>query len=94
VWYFARKLEKSKIKKMWNEFPLKTFVFIFFITLLAAFVISFFQSSISNFVISVRYSMFGFFLFLLFYIISYLFFEDKSTKLIEWYNKIIKWVLV
>jgi len=94
VWYFVRKLDKAKIEKMWNEFPLKTFVFIFFLTLLVAFVLSFFQSSISNFVLSARYSMFGFFLFLLFYIISYLFFDDKSKKIIEWYNKIIKWILV
>jgi hypothetical protein len=79
---------------MWNDFPLKTFVFIFFVTLLVAFVLSLFQSTISNFVLSARYSMFGFFLFLLFYIISYLFFDDKSKKIIEWYNKIIKWVLV
>lgn len=54
----AKKVEKEKIKKMWEEFPLKRFVIVFCLTLLVAFVISLFNSSISNFVLSARYSMF------------------------------------
>jgi hypothetical protein len=94
VWFLARKLSREKLKTMWDEFPLKTFVFIFFVTLLIAFIISMFNSSIINFVLSVRYSMFGFFIFVLFFAISYLFFDKKSEDLAAWYTKIIKWVLV
>ena len=93
VRFFAKNIEKEKIKKMWEDFPLKRFVIVFCLTILVAFVISLFNSSISNFVLSIRYSMFGYFIFILFYIISYLFFNLKSEKLAERYTKIMKWVL-
>ncbi len=91
--FFAKRVEKEKIKKMWEDFPLKWFVIIFVLTILIAFVISLFNSSISNFVLSIRYSMFGYFIFVLFYAISYLFFNLKSEKIAERYTKIIKRIL-
>ncbi len=94
VWFLARKVSRDKLQTLWDEFPLKTFVFMFFVTLLMAFVLSLFQSSISNFILSARYSMFWFFIFILFFVISYLFFDKKSENLIERYNKIIKRVLI
>ena len=93
VYILARKIEKEKIKKMWEEFPLKRFVIVFCLTILIAFVISLFNSSISNFVLSARYSMFWYFIFVLFYVISYLFFNIRAEKLGEWYTKIMKWIL-
>jgi len=93
VYILARKIEKEKIKKMWEEFPLKRFVIVFCLILLVAFVISLFNSSISNFVLSARYSMFWYFIFVLFYVISYLFFNIRAEKLGEWYTKIMKWIL-
>jgi len=94
IWFLAKKYKKDKLEKLWEDFPLKTFVFMFFVTLLVAFIMSIFQSNIVNFVLSVRYSMFGFFIFLLFFVVSYLFFDKKSENLLKRYNKIIKWVLV
>ncbi len=94
VWFLARKVDKSKLENMREEFPLKTFVFMFFVTLLVAFIISMFKSDIINFVLSVRYSMFGFFIFVLFFAISYLFFDKKSEDLAGRYNKIIKYILI
>ena len=91
--FFAKRIEKDKIKKMREDFPLKRFVIVFCLTILVAFVISLFNSSISNFVLSIRYSMFGYFIFVLFYIISYLFFNIRAEKLGEWYTKIMKWIL-
>ena len=91
--FFAKRVEKEKIKKMWEDFPLKRFVIVFCLTILVAFVISLFNSSISNFVLSIRYSMFGYFIFVLFYVISYLFFNIKAEKLGEWYAKIMKRIL-
>jgi uncharacterized membrane protein len=91
--FFAKNIEKEKIKKMWEDFPLKRFVIVFCLTILVAFVISLFNSSISNFVLSIRYSMFGYFIFVLFYIISYLFFNIRAEKLGEWYTKIMKRIL-
>jgi len=93
IYILARKVDKEKIKEMWKDFPLKRFVIIFCLTILVAFVISLFNSSISNFVMSIRYSMFGYFIFVLFYMISYLFFNIRAEKLGEWYAKIMKWVL-
>jgi len=93
IYILTRKIEKEKIKKMWEEFPLKRFVIVFCLTVLIAFVISLFNSSISNFVLSIRYSMFGYFIFVLFYIISYLFFNIRAEKLGKWYAKIMKRVL-
>ncbi len=94
VRFLAKRYKKEKLDSLWEEFPLKTFVFMFFVTLLLAFIVSMFQSSIINFVLSVRYSMFGFFIFLLFFVVSYLFFDKKTENLVNRYNKIIKWVLV
>ena len=91
--FFAKRVEKEKIKKMWEDFPLKRFMIVFCLTILVAFVISLFNSSISNFVLSIRYSMFGYFIFILFYMISYLFFNLKSEKIAERYTKIMKRVL-
>jgi len=93
VWFFAKNIDKEKIKSMWAEFPLKWFVVVFCLTTLIAFIISLFNSSISNFVLSIRYSMFGYFIFVLFYVISYLFFNLKSEKIAERYTKIMKRVL-
>ena len=91
--FFAKRVEKEKIKKMWEDFPLKRFVIVFCLTILVSFVISLFNSSISNFVLSIRYSMFWYFIFILFYVISYLFFNLKSEKIAERYSKIMKRVL-
>ena len=93
VWFFAKNIDKEKIKSMWTDFPLKWFVIVFCLTTLIAFIISLFNSSISNFVLSIRYSMFGYFIFVLFYVISYLFFNLKSEKIAERYAKIMKRVL-
>lgn len=96
--FLAKRVEKEKIKKMWEDFPLKRFVIVFCLTILVAFIISLFNSSISNFVLSIRYSMFGYFIFILFYVISYLFFNIRAEKLWERYSKIIKrllwWALI
>ena len=94
VWFLARKVDKTRLENMREEFPLKTFVFIFFVTVLVAFIISMFNSNIANFVLSMRYSMFGFFIFVLFFVISYLFFDKKSQDLVVRYNKIIKRILL
>lgn len=93
VRFLAKRVDREKIKKMWDEFPLKWFVIVFCLTTLVAFVISLFNSSISNFVLSIRYSMFWYFIFVLFYVISYLFFDIRSEKLWERYSKIMKWIL-
>ena len=93
LYIISRKIEKEKIKKMREDFPLKRFVIVFCLTILVTFVISLFNSSISNFVLSIRYSMFGYFIFILFYVISYLFFNLKSEKIAERYTKIMKWIL-
>ena len=89
VRFLAKRVDREKIKKMWDEFPLKWFVIVFCLTTLVAFVISLFNSSISNFVLSIRYSMFWYFIFVLFYVISYLFFDIRSEKLWERYSMII-----
>ncbi|HRX64286.1 MAG TPA: O-antigen ligase family protein [Candidatus Absconditabacterales bacterium] len=94
VWILARKYREDKLKQFRKDFPLKLFLFLFVLVVLIAFVISLFNSSISNFVISMRYSMFGFFIFLLFFVVSYLFFDKKTEDLLAWYTKIIKWVLI
>ena len=91
--YLVKKLDREKLKELRQNFPLKKFVFIFVTINIIAFVISFFNSSIGNFIISIRYSMMGFFLFTLFYLISYLFFDDKTESLNLRYTKIIKYIL-
>ncbi|MCK9467448.1 MAG: O-antigen ligase family protein [Candidatus Absconditabacterales bacterium] len=93
VRYLIKKLNREKLKELWQNFPLKKFLFIFLTINIIAFAISFFNSSISNFIISIRYSMMGFFLFILFYLISYLFFDQKAESLNIRYSKIIKYIL-
>ncbi|HOQ79413.1 MAG TPA: hypothetical protein PLW94_04245, partial [Candidatus Absconditabacterales bacterium] len=88
--YLVKKLDREKLKELRQNFPLKKFVFIFLTINIIAFAISFLNSSITNFIISIRYSMMGFFLFILFYLISYLFFDDKTESLNLRYTKIIK----
>ncbi|OQB40126.1 MAG: hypothetical protein BWY04_01443 [candidate division CPR1 bacterium ADurb.Bin160] len=91
--YLVKKLDREKLKELRQNFPLKKFVFIFLTINVIAFAISFLNSSITNFIISIRYSMMGFFLFILFYLISYLFFDDKTESLNLRYTKIIKYIL-
>ncbi len=91
--YLVKKLDREKLKELRQNFPLKKFVFIFLTINIIAFAISFLNSSITNFIISIRYSMMGFFLFILFYLISYLFFDDKTESLNLRYTKIIKYIL-
>ena len=61
---------KQKITQLiTDKFPLKTFLIVFFVTLAATFVVSLFTADISRYVLSIRYSMFGFFIFLIFKLI-------------------------
>lgn len=94
VWFLVKKISKENLEILREEFPLKTFVLIFFVTLIVAFVIAMFNSSLSNYILSVRYSMFGFYIFVLFFVIWYLFFDKKSEDLAMRYNKIIKYILI
>ena len=94
VRFLARKVSRDKLETLREEFPLKTFVFMFLVTLIVAFVIAMFNSSISNYILSVRYSMFWFFIFVLFFVIWYLFFDKKSQDIVNWYTKIIKRILI
>ena len=77
--YLVKKLDREKLKELRQNFPLKKFVFIFLTINVIAFAISFLNSSITNFIISIRYSMMGFVLFILFYLISYLFLMTKQN---------------
>lgn len=89
--------------KNWNNkenFPLKSYILLFLLTLFIILWVallgdaSLFSNSI-NYIISVRYSMIGFFIFIL---ASYLAFfkikTDDTTKLLIWRRKLMKALLV
>lgn len=92
--HLFKKIDKEELKAFRNNFPLKLFILVFLLTNIIIFTISLFNSTVFNFLISIRYSMFGFFLFILFFLIWYFFLAKRSEKIITWYTKIIKRVLI
>lgn len=85
---------KQKITQLiTDKFPLKTFLIVFFVTLAATFVVSLFTADISRYVLSIRYSMFGFFIFLIFFFIGKQFLVGKIDNLGNFFVKIMKWII-
>ena len=90
-------LRKRRIREArWKTLPIKNFVLIFLITLAAAFLISLFinGSWLSITIMSLRYSMMGFFIFILFFALSYLFFWAREMQITKRYANLIKTLLV
>lgn len=83
--------EYSLIKKL----PIWWYIFLFLATLGITFFISLFMThvGIGQYIISIRYSMIGFFIFILFFILARLYIDAKNLSLINRYNKLLKRVL-
>ena len=76
--------------------PIKDFVLMFCITLGLAFLISLFvnHSGLNITIMSLRYSMMGFFIFIVFFVLSYLFFGTREIQITKRYANIIKTLLI
>ncbi|MEI7562514.1 MAG: hypothetical protein WCJ39_02050 [bacterium] len=89
---WKRRIREARRKTL----PIKNFVLAFCITLGLAFLISIFvnHSGLSITVMSLRYSMMGFFIFIVFFVLSYLFFGAREIQITKRYTNGIKTLLV
>jgi len=97
VGFMVRFLNKRKIREARRETnPIKEFILRFGITLLIMLVVSILitQSGIGISIMSLRYSMTGFFIFIVFFAFSYLFFGAREINITKRYARIIKTLLV
>lgn len=96
-WFFSWVLRKRRIREARRKtLPIKDFVLIFCITLGLAFLISLFinHSGLGITIMSLRYSMIGFFIFILFFAVSYLFFGAREINITKRYTNTIKTLLI
>lgn len=97
AWFLVWLLSKRKIREArWKTSPIKEFILRFGITLLVIIVVSLLihQSGLAITIMSLRYSMIGFFIFIVFFAFAYLFFWTREFTLITWYTRIMKTLLV
>ncbi|MFA7717138.1 MAG: O-antigen ligase family protein [Candidatus Absconditabacterales bacterium] len=90
-------LQKSHQRKsIWESLAIKRFIRVFLITLIISFMASVFfnQGSISIYIVSIRYSMIGFFIFILFFVLAKIFFGAREMRLNDRYARIIKTLLI
>lgn len=95
--FLSRILYKRRIREARRKtLPIKQFVLMFWVTLWLALIISLFinQSGLTITIMSLRYSMIGFFIFILFFVLSYLFFGTREIQLTKRYTTAIKTLLV
>jgi len=87
---------QKQLRSFFAQFPLKTFLRIFIATVIITAIVSIGinGTGISTRIMSVRYSMIGFFIFMLFFALTLLFFDTKKINLIARYGRIIKALLV
>ena len=88
--------KNKKLKSFFETFPLKNFVRVFIATIVISFLVSVFinHTWIGAWVMSIRYSMIGFLIFIIFFIISLLFFGAREINLVKRYSRLIKTLLV
>lgn len=85
---------RQKIIQLWRDkFPLKKFLIMFFATLAITFAVSLFTADISRYILSIRYSMFGFFIFLVFFLLGKQFLVWKMENLSNFFVKTVKWII-
>ena len=97
AWFLAFFLRRRKIREArWTTLPIKKFVMGFVITIAVSFIVSLFinQSGLSMYFISIRYSMTGFFTFIVFFVLAYMFFGTREMNLTKRYAKVMKTLLV
>ncbi len=92
--YFQTSTFKEGIKKFWQEFPIKWFLVVFVLLLVFLLVVSLLKYDFLRFAVSVKYSMVGFLIFLIWFVISRCLFDFKDLKINDFYGKIIKFVVV
>ncbi len=88
-------LGNSILKKCFNGIPLKYFMLVFIITVVVILGVSLKTSTLINAIISIRYSMMGFFIFIVAWLLGYfLVQESQQTKLLKWRRRLMKAILV
>lgn len=95
--FLIRYFWKNKnLKKYFETFPLKIFVWVFLATVIISFLVSVFVngSGIGTRIMSVRYSMIWFLIFIVFFVLTTLFFGAKDINLVKRYGRIVKTLLV
>ncbi len=88
--------KQKKFRSFFEKFPLKNFVRMFLATIIVSFLVSIFinGSGIGTWIMSVRYSMIGFFIFIIFFSITTIFFGTREFNLVKRYSKIMKTLLI
>lgn len=97
TWFLFRYLWKYKqLKLFFSQFPLKTFLRIFIATIIITAVVSIIinGTGISTRIMSVRYSMIGFFIFMVFVGLTLVFFNTKTFDFVQRYGRVIKTLLL
>ncbi|MCX6822806.1 MAG: O-antigen ligase family protein [candidate division SR1 bacterium] len=93
IWFLSKRNIREARRK---TTPIKQFVLRFGITLLVMLFVSIVitQSGVGITVMSLRYSMMGFFIFIIFFAFAYLFFGTREINIVKRYTRIIKALLV
>ena len=95
--FLTRYFWKHKnFKKFLETFPLKNFVRVFLATIIVSFLVSVFinHSGVGTWIMSIRYSMIGFLIFIVFFVVTLLFFGTREINIVKRYSRIMKTLLV
>lgn len=96
VWFLFLCYLLVKNKVSLKSLPLKPYALIFFVTLIIVFVVSILivHTPIGNIVMSIRYNLTWFIIFPISFLITYLFYSQTAFDLLNWYNRVLKLLVV
>lgn len=88
--------QKNNIKEIRDKVPIKKFTIVLWATLIVSFIVSILitKSGLGNYVFSVKYDLFWYIIFIIFFVLAWLFFNKKEEKLLKRYNHGIKWLIM
>jgi len=96
-WLLAYIIQKNKLwKSLRGKLPIKRFIILFLILIGGIGLISLFITDvgISAYIMSIRYSMIGFFIFILFFVLKFIEQGEQEMDMVKRYSDIIKKILM
>ena len=97
IWFLVYYFYKNRnFAEFWRWFVLKKFVIIFLITLFVAFIVSCLIDStgLGIYMVSIKYTMMGFLIFIVFFVIALLFLWAREMNLTKRYIRVMKYLLI
>ena len=96
IYFIQKHPEYSGRKPLRDKLPIRRFIILFVLLIWGIGILSLFITDVglSAYALSIRYSMIGFFIFILFFVLAYIQQDEQEMDMVKRYNSIIKKILI